>query len=440
MFVFDALIKTKKQVVFYLHGLLESVDTPLKLSNYLKARNIKERYYQIETPFIDLQNLSYNEYMHTRKKLHGLDRREKKLHLLGDVRLQISPSTNMSQIFEVHRKRWEKKNDTSGFSSDKKKAFFKFLAEQNHGILNVLLTTLTLEDEIIAFTYGFSCRGRYLGYVLGHDSDFDDYGPGRILVKEKIKKNKDDGFHKLDMSIGYEPYKFDWNTDLDYTRKTIFSTNTFKAKVYRNFLWLKATSISTVKKNYPLVIFRRNVVGKLKYYLRNKDKIYLRKFHWKNKLISFMFERKRYLIAKRTESNIHVKSEFQLITPKEVLTMKQDRKNILQKKFRGFKGYYFEDKHVPFWVNDNVIRLDDIEVITNLKKRSVYIQEWEHQDLEKVISFVQTKYNPKHIFIHLSKYDKEGIKKLEAYGFQIIEKISYSKVFGIKNVKKEIIR
>lgn len=77
MFVFDALIKKKKSVVFYLHGLLESVETHSKLSNYLKARNMKERYSRIVTPYIDLDNISYEEYMKPRHKLHGLDRREK---------------------------------------------------------------------------------------------------------------------------------------------------------------------------------------------------------------------------------------------------------------------------------------------------------------------------------------------------------------------------
>lgn len=49
MFVFDALIKRKKSIVFSLSGLFESGDTPLKLSNYLQARNMKEQYSCVNT-------------------------------------------------------------------------------------------------------------------------------------------------------------------------------------------------------------------------------------------------------------------------------------------------------------------------------------------------------------------------------------------------------
>lgn len=42
MFVFDALIKKKKSIVFSLNGLIESGDTLSKLSRYLQARSMKE--------------------------------------------------------------------------------------------------------------------------------------------------------------------------------------------------------------------------------------------------------------------------------------------------------------------------------------------------------------------------------------------------------------
>lgn len=438
MFVFDELIKEKKSIVFYLHGLLESVETHFKLSNYLKARNMKERYYRIVTPYIDLKNISYVEYLKPRHKLHGLDRREKRLRTLGDVQLQISPATEINQVFKVHQKRWQKKNDTSGFSSNRKQSFFKYLAEQNSGKLRVRLTTLKLRNEMIAFTYGFACRGRYLGYVLGHDSDFDVYGPGRILVKEKIKRNIDDGFHKLDMSIGYEPYKLEWNTDLDYTRKTVFSTNTLRARTFRNFLWLKETIFSKLRKHYSVVIFRRNTIGKLKYYLRNKEKFHLWKDIWKNRLSPFVYERKQYIIAKLTVSEIETKSHFEIVTPEIALEIKQNRKEMLKKIYNGYKGYYSTDVSKAFWVNENVIRIDDIEVVENLKKKSIYIRDWENKNLDQILSFAQLKYRPKYIFVHVNKRDQKSIQTLESYDFKFTERLSYSRILGKKKIKKEV--
>lgn len=435
MFVFDSLIKQKKHIVFSLHGLLESLGTSDKLSNYLKARSLKEKYRSIVTPYIDLQNLSYDEYMNTRKKLHGLDRREKKLRLLGEVRLEISPAAQMERIFDVHKKRWEKKNDTSGFSSDRKKAFFRYLAEQSNGEFGVRLTSLSLEDEIIAFTYGFSCRERYLDYVLGHDPDFDVYSPGRVLVKEKIKKSITDGFQKLDMSIGYEPYKFDWNTDIDYTRKTIFSTNTLRTKIYRNFLWAKEYFISNIRKHYSLVSFRRNTLGKIQYYLRNEEKVNRKIYTWYKKVQPLVYERKQYYIAKLSDLNIEMNCNFQNISSESVLNISGNRNEILQKIFNGYKGYYNTEIQKAFWINENLIRLDDMEIVINLKKKSVYIRDWENEDLEKIISFVQIKYHPQHIFIHINKYDKGKVEKLKSIGFQFTEMFSYSRIFGKRKIK-----
>lgn len=438
MFVFDALIKEKKSIVFYLHGLLETVGTHSKLSNYLKARNMKERYSRIVTPYIDLKNITYEDYMKPRHKLHGLDRREKRLRALGDVQLQISPATEINQVFKVHQKRWEKKNDTSGFSSIRKQSFFKYLAEQNKGKLSVRLSTLMLQNEMIAFTYGFACRGRYLGYVLGHDSDFDVYGPGRILVKEKIKRNIDDGFHKLDMSIGYEPYKLEWNTGEDYTRKTVFSTNTIRARMFRNFIWLKEMVFSKIRKHYSIVIFRRNKIGKLKYYLRNKGEFNFWKDIWKNRLQPIVYERKQYLIAKLTVSEMKLDSHFEQITAEMALSMKDQRKEILQKIYNGYKGYYATEVNNAFWVNENVIRLDDIEVVENLKKKTIYIRDWENENLDEILSFVQVTYRPKYIVVHANKFDKKSIRTLQSNDFIITERLSYSRILGKKKIKKEV--
>ena len=49
MFVMDEIIHEKRSVVFHLHGILESSVTPFSLSQYLMARNIKERYFRVDS-------------------------------------------------------------------------------------------------------------------------------------------------------------------------------------------------------------------------------------------------------------------------------------------------------------------------------------------------------------------------------------------------------
>ncbi|MDF2065058.1 hypothetical protein [Bacillus sp. Cr_A10] len=59
MFVLDMILKQKKSVIFLLNGLLESEGTPGKISNYLKARNIKE--YSIKLK--DVEKSTYKRKM-----------------------------------------------------------------------------------------------------------------------------------------------------------------------------------------------------------------------------------------------------------------------------------------------------------------------------------------------------------------------------------------
>lgn len=151
-----------------------------------------------------------------------------------------------------------------------------------------------------------------------------------------------------------------------------------------------------------------------------------------------MYERKQYLIAKLTVSEMKLNSHFKQITPEMVLSMKGERKETLQKIYNGYKGYYATDENKAFWVNENVIRLDDIEVVENLKKKTIYIRDWENENLKQILSFVQGKYRPKYIFVHVNKHDKKNIQLLESNDFEITERLSYSRVLGKKKVKKDV--
>ena len=439
MFALDELIRSKKSIVFYLHGLLESTNTPYALSQYINARNLKERHFSIVTPFINLEQLDFEEYIKPRRKLHGMDRRDKRLRALGEVSLQLLESNEMDEIVRLHKRRWEKKNDTSGFSTERKQEFFRHLASLPPGNLSVRLTSLQVKEEKIAFTYGFACRKRYLGYVLGHDSDFDCYGPGRLLIKEKVSQLISDGFQKLDMSIGYEPYKMEWNTDVDYTRKYIFSTNTIRAKFFRNALWLKAILISKVKKYRAIVLFRRNTIGKVKYILRQKGSFSYRVSVINRKLLPFIYDKKSYIIGKilKFEVDQEIQANFSEITPNLALSSGQKRKDILQKIYNGYTGFYSQGILKAFWVSENVIRLDDVEMVINLKKRSVYIRDWQHENLLQIIGFVNRYYKGKDVYISVPTKDREKVKLLTQLGFQWTEKITFTRVFGKAKTSRE---
>ncbi|WP_249664137.1 GNAT family N-acetyltransferase, partial [Lysinibacillus sp. D4B1_S16] len=96
-----------------------------------------------------------------------------------------------------------------------------------HGLYTqVEVDALIFVNQWIAFTYGLYCRGRYVTYALTHEPTFNVFGPGRIVKQESIQRTFATNYRLFDLSIGYEPYKFDWRTNIDSTRRMLASRGT----------------------------------------------------------------------------------------------------------------------------------------------------------------------------------------------------------------------
>ena len=137
------------------------------MEKYLQNRNSKFSVHRVITPYIDLQKIKLEEYMKKRQRLHRLDRREKRLHENGKVEFLRSSPKEMDYIFKLHDKRWEKKRDTSGFTNEKEKEFYRSLAKITSGALKTEIDSLYINDTMIAFNYGFNCQRKISRVCLG---------------------------------------------------------------------------------------------------------------------------------------------------------------------------------------------------------------------------------------------------------------------------------
>ncbi|MCG7345451.1 GNAT family N-acetyltransferase [Sporosarcina sp. ACRSL] len=446
-FVFDEMIKVRRNVVFYLHGLLESGKTPKSLELYLQKRKFVFSSHRVVTPYINLKDVIIEEYMNKRKRLHGLDRREKRLRKNGNVKfLRVGPE-EMELVFQLRDKLWKKKRDTSGFSKDKEKAFYLSLAGVRNGPMQTELDALYINDTMIAFHYGFRCRGRLLVYVLAYDLDFEIFGPGRILEKEKILQCKTDNINIFDFSIGYEPYKFEWNTDEDYTRKMIFSSNTSKANGIRRFLTLKESLIERMKRNYSFVLFIRNTIGKLLFIFRNlfrkaeskaiKEEI----MAYLTSVKEYVFERKRYIVYKldgKEILNLSGSKSFIELSINDAINSfdiaNNHMKEICRKIYGGFKGFYpagilsFEN---IFWINEKMLRIDHIAYHEDFRGKCVYIDNWNNVTLRDICTFVQQHCKAKTIYVTIKGNSKKDIAALKELGFTFSKQIVKRTYFGV---------
>ncbi|WP_432360336.1 GNAT family N-acetyltransferase [Sporosarcina sp. UB5] len=432
-FVLDEVFRTKRNVVFYLHGLLESGKASRSLENYLRKRKLGFSVHRVITPYVDLEKIVNDEYMNKRQRLHRLSRREKRLRENGSIEILRSSLEEMDEIFNLHDKQWKKKSDTSGFSDEKKKEFYRSLACINEGPLKTEIDSLNLNGTIIAFSYGFKCRGRYLSYVLGFDTDFEVFSPGRILEKELIllcKKRKDRIF---DLSIGYETYKFDWNTDEDFTRRMIFSSGGLVAKMMRlKYSW-KETLIERIKKNYRLVLFKRNSMGKFSYVLRNlfneKESVEARAelYGYLTRIGNFIYKRERHIVYKVKKINLpelptsNNYYELNLGAALDNRMNTRGRKNdFCRKVYGGYRGYYtlegetFDD---VTWTNEKVLRIDSVPYVENFRRKSVSIENWKEGELKEICALIVKESSAGILYTTVREEEKTKIAELESIGF-----------------------
>ncbi|WP_336823679.1 GNAT family N-acetyltransferase [Sporosarcina sp. USHLN248] len=450
-FCFEKMIEEEPNALFILHGILESSPTYPTLISLLKRGKYGYSFHKVVAPYINLNKIQMDHYLEKRKKLHRLERREKRLHLLGKVEHRVCTVEEMDTIFYLHDKRWQKKNDTSGFTNEAERTFYKKLMETDSGQMRPVVDALYVEGKMIAFAYGFSCRNRYVSFVLGYDDDFESFSPGRMLEKESIIRFVNTDVTIFDLSIGYEPYKFEWNTHLDHAVKLIFSSKGFRSAIRRIIRSMREKSIERLKKNRKTVLFKRDTLGYMKYMtmklFRNPDR------NARKEAFRQLFRTVKSSIWQKDESFIMKKgvertkkaglgkgfSELQL---NDALYNKrfnnQDLKTVCTKLYGGYQGYYRTGERGEgeiVWANRKVLRLKNIPYIKELRKNAIWLEGWNEHNVQDICEFVHKEHLINSILVEVEAKDFEGIKILKKVGFQIEKSAASRTIFGKKNVQ-----
>ena len=254
-----------------LRGFLEDSPNYSLICQYLQQENISFFITQKPAYAIKLTGKNFDNFLKARSSkynsIRSMKSSEKKLKLLGNLSFIDVSMADMDMIFGLHDKRWQRKLDTSGFSEPKNRQFFKELASSTDPHLKTHVTALHLNKRLLAYEYGFECNGRNLLYQIAHDDDFNIFGPGKLIIKEKIRSGFSDGISILDFSIGYERYKTEWSDNLFNVNRVIFSMKGIIAKsVYAKY-YLKEKAIAFIKRYPRLVSFKRNFLGQVRFYL-----------------------------------------------------------------------------------------------------------------------------------------------------------------------------
>ena len=66
---------------FSLHGLLESKVSTKILEQYFVERQLRTSLFRVVTPYLAFSEIDFQHHFNQRRKMHGVDRRERKLKI-----------------------------------------------------------------------------------------------------------------------------------------------------------------------------------------------------------------------------------------------------------------------------------------------------------------------------------------------------------------------
>lgn len=428
-FMLKELSKKYKRYLMVLHGLLESKNTSQELEKFALEYQMPHSIFRTVTPYIDFQSITLDNFLQKhRKKFKSLKRRENKLKLLGHVAFQEENHHHLQDMFTLFTRRWQKKIDKSGFTENQTRLFYERLAKVSDKALRVEVDSLQFEGRWIAFTIDLCCRERNFCLAMGHEPDFNLFGPGRIIEKENMLKAHDVGYRYYDLGSGYEPYKFEWYTHIDFTRKFVMSTKGTKERVIRSWMVLRDCLKGLLTNNHQLVKWKRDRLGELRYFVKHaKIKDWLRatvriiqRFLAVHILDVYIAEQK-YAFGQ---------VNFQEVSMKDITEM-HERANYISSFYRGYRLLGNGDQ-IIYKRHDKIASEEAANYSYELADNMSYIREYDSQQLVDIIADVQRE--GRAVCTIAPWFDRKRRRKLVQAGFRKVEKISILQLFKWRKI------
>lgn len=423
-FLLKEFSRKYKRYLIVLHGLLESKNTSQELEKFAIEYQMPHSIFRTVTSYIDFQTIPMETFLKRHhKKFKSLKRRENKLKSLGHVVFREVNHNHLQDMFTLFKRRWQKKIDKSGFTEKQTRLFYERLAKCNSKELRVEVDSLQFEGQWIAFTIDLCCRERNFCQAMGHEPDFNLFGPGRLIEKENMLKAHQAGYRYYDLGSGYEPYKFEWYTHIDFTRKFVMSTKGVKERSIRLWMVIRDRLKGLLTNNHQLVKLKRDRLGELRYFLKHASiKDWLR-------AVTKMFQRMLAIhildvyIAEQQQNNRNVR--FQELSMKDIMTTKDRATNVTD----FYKGYrlFADSDHVIYRRHDQTVTEETVNYSYKLSDNMSFIKEYDSLRLEEIVADVQRE--GRAVCTIVPWYKRSRRRKLMQAGFHKVAKINIIKIF-----------
>jgi CelD/BcsL family acetyltransferase involved in cellulose biosynthesis/GNAT superfamily N-acetyltransferase len=225
-----------------------------------------------EYPYVDARaekSLSDFEKRVGKKVVNEIKRRRRQLEGLGPVRVERARTpeavaARFPQIVELHRRRWRERSDTSGFSTEERIGGMRRAAERFARASRLELDLLFVDEQLIAYSYGFVFGGRHVYYSPGFDPAYSPFSVSKILLHAQLTDVFADGLSEFDFSRGAEPYKLVWATGNRKAETLVLHHDAVRSRVAGG-AEVGAIRLRMAAKASPRVVhFKRETLGKVR--------------------------------------------------------------------------------------------------------------------------------------------------------------------------------
>ncbi|MFJ8458945.1 GNAT family N-acetyltransferase [Lysinibacillus xylanilyticus] len=432
-YLLKELSRKYKRFILVLQGLLESKHTSQILEKYAIEYQVPHSIFRTVTPYIDFQSIKLEDFLYKhRKKFKTIQRREKKLKALGQVTFQEVHRERLADMFDLFTRRWQKKIDKSGFTEQQTRRFFERLATEKSNALRVEVDSLQFEGHWIGFTIDICCRDRNFCQAMGHEPDFNIFGPGRLIERENMLKAHASNYRFYDLGSGYEPYKFEWYTHVDFTRKFMMSTKGKRERTLRLMLVLFNRLKGQLTNNHQLVKLKRDRLGELRYFLksaRSKDW-----FHSFKKGINRIIAMHIFDIYVAENGQGQTTSNFNEVFIQDVMVSRR-RANYVSNFHKGYRIFRNSTNDIAYLRHDQIFREEATGFTHELPSNVSYIQDNNHQ-LSEIVANMQEEGRAVCTSVHW--YERKRRRELVQLGFQRVERITIIQVLKKKKVYRQV--
>ena len=154
---------------------------------------------------------------------NSLVRHERKLQRHGELRVDhLSESERILPLlpgfFAQHVERWKDTGFPSLFLDETQCRFYRNLTKRAGSAGWLRFSRVTLDDQPIAFHFGFCFENRFLWYKPSFDPAWSRWSPGEVLLRNLLLLAQSEESHLFDFGLGSEAFKNRFATEVHVVR------------------------------------------------------------------------------------------------------------------------------------------------------------------------------------------------------------------------------